>query len=389
MSNPSLNSPSSTSSAPAKARRKGSPARLVLWALLALVGVGLAVLLVLSVRVAIPAWAGYRAANNLLTQAQGGIENLDPDAVPRALAEADTALDGVAANLRPLHPLLRRLAFVPTWGSTLAAAPELLAVAQPLSDMANEIAPLTGEALAAPDMMARAAALATALAADPERIARLATHARAASEALEQVPVATLHPALAARLAAAAPLLERLPDLLPALPGLPTLLGMEAPHTILLLVQNNHELRPTGGFLTAVGTVTLDRGQVTALDFSDSYAVFRRGTNYPPPPPPLARYMQLPYLTFRDANWSPDLPTSAQIAGTLYTQDTGKSFDDVVTIDLDAVALIIAALSPLKLEGIETPVTGDNIVAIMKELWARPPDSEVAIDADLGAWWRE
>jgi hypothetical protein len=356
---------------------------------LALLAIALIILVVLAARVAVPAWRGYQAANDLLVQVQGGIDTLDPVAVEKSLREADAALDGVAESMAPFNPIVRRLGFVPTWGSTLAATPALLAVAQPLSNLALEVAPLTGAALEGEDTIARAAGLATALAAEPDRIERMAAHARAASHALAQVPVETLHPALAGRLAIAAPLLDRLPDLLPALPGLPTLLGMNEPHTLLMLVQNNHELRPTGGFITAVGRVTLDKGQITELRFNDSFQVFVPETDYPPPPPAMQRHMGIPYLTFRDANWSPDLPTTVQIAGTLYTQDTGQSFDDVITLDLNAVQLIIAALSPLKLEGIDEPVTGANIIGIMKQLWARPADVDVAIDADLGEWWRQ
>lgn len=392
MANSSLQPTSSTpAGAPQMAprARRRAPWRFVLWALLGILAAALAVLVVLAVRVAIPAWAGYRAAGALLDQAQGGLDTLDPDALTQSLTQADAALDAVATNLEPLHPLLRSLDFLPTWGGTLAATPELLAVAQPLSDLMGEVAPLSGSALGEADLLARGAALATALAADPERMARMADDARAASAALDQLPTESLHPQIAARLQIAAPLLQRLPDLLPAAAGLPTLLGMDAPHTLLLLVQNNHELRPTGGFLTAAGHVTLDKGQITDLQFSDSYAIFRYGNDYPPAPPAMQRFMQLPYLTFRDANWSPDLPTSAQIAGALYTQDTGLSYDSVVTVDLDAVQRIITALSPLHVEGIDEPITGDNILAIMKELWARPADADVALEEDVGKWWRE
>ncbi len=392
MANSSLQpTPSTPAGAPQRAarRRKRSPWRIVLWTLLALIAIPLAVLLVLGVRVAIPGYAGYRAAQSLLDQSQGGMQSLDPAALTQSLGQADAALDAVAANLQPLHPLLRSLDFVPTWGGTLAAAPELLAVAQPLSDLVDEVAPLLDETLGEEELIARAASFATALAADPARMERVADHARAASAALEQVDTGTLHPQIGARLAVVAPLLARLPELLPAVGGLPTLLGMDEPHTLLLLVQNNHELRPTGGFLTAAGQVTLDRGQVTDLQFSDSYAIFRYGNDYPPAPPAMQRFMALPYLTFRDANWSPDLPTSAQIAGALYTQDTGLTYDSVVTVDLDAVALIIDALSPLQIEGVAEAVTGDNILAIMKELWARPADADVALEEDVGSWWRE
>jgi hypothetical protein len=381
--------PPATSKANAPERRPRAAGRVLVWVILGVLGLALATLLVLALRVAIPAFAGYRAADALLDDAAGGLDSIDPQVLESSLLQADAALDSVAANLRPLQPLVRSLALLPTWGSTLAAAPELLAVAQPLSDLAREMAPLTAGALAEGDTLAQATALANALAADPERLARMQASLQAASQALAKTPVESLHPAIAARLEPLLPLLERAPALLPAVEGLPTLLGMDAPHHYLLLVQNNHELRPTGGFITAVGRLTLDKGEITDLRFSDSYRVFRPEYRYPPAPPAVERFMQIPYLTFRDANWSPDLPTSAAVASTFYSADTGLPVDSVITIDLDAVQTLIDALGPIRLEGVDEPITGANIVDIMKELWARPPESEAALDEDVGKWWRQ
>lgn len=167
-----------------------------------------------------------------------------------------------------------------------------------------------------------------------------------------------------------------LPQMLRAMPDLPVMLGMNKPHTYLILLQNNHELRPTGGFITAVGRITLEKGLVKAMEFDDSYSIFTLGAPYPAAPKAMQQYMQIPYLTLRDSNWSPDLLTTSSIAHTLYTMDTGLDFDTLVTVDLSAVEKIVAALGPLKLEGVDEEVTGENILEIMKELWARPADAD-------------
>lgn len=189
--------------------------------------------------------------------------------------------------------------------------------------------------------------------------------------------------------AAPSPFARALPELLRALPGVPEMLGMVKPHTYLILVQNNHELRPSGGFITAVGRVTLDKGRISAMDFADSYSIFTLGAPYPPAPKAMLEHMEIPYLTFRDSNWSPDLATTAAIARTLYTMDTGQDFDTLVTLDLNAAQGIVEALGPIHLEGVAEPVTGENIVEIMKELWARPLDSQATVETDATQWWRE
>mgnify|MGYP003381642051 CR=1 FL=1 len=36
----------------------------------------------------------------------------------------------------------------------------------------------------------------------------------------------------------------------------------------LVLVQNNHELRATGGFIAAIGKITLDQGKLVAVSYT-------------------------------------------------------------------------------------------------------------------------
>jgi hypothetical protein len=342
-------------------------------------------------RVVVPGYQGYQGAQALRTLAADGLEPDDAAQIEAAIAQIHGSVQELARGTQPVNPLLRALGGVTSYGGTIAETPELLQFGRAYTALANEVAPLLGSALSDGTTLERGAALAVALGSDPERLERMVTHAEAGAAAYVEIDADDLIPALADRFVAAGPLVAALPKLLPALPGLPTLLGMEEPHTLLVLVQNNNELRPTGGFITAVGRVTLDKGQIAEMDFQDSYAVFRYDAigDYPTAPLPLQKYMQIPYISFRDSNWSPDLPTTAAIARVIYSADTGAGFDDLVTLDLDAAQTLIAALSPIKLTGVDEPITGDNIIEIMRELWAQPPDSDVSITEDLGKWWRE
>jgi len=194
--------------------------------------------------------------------------------------------------------------------------------------------------------------------------------------------------------AQAAPDLMTLADVTRQLgPELPKLLGMDSPKTYLILVQNNHELRATGGFIAAIGRLTLDKGKVTELDFVDSYAIYRSDGDYPPAPAAMQQYMSLPILVMRDANWSPDFPTTAQVARTLYRSDTDRNVDGIVTVDLNAVKKIFGALGKLEIPGFDEPITGDNIEAQIVQLWERPAESDAAVGGNTAAefreWWQQ
>lgn len=172
-------------------------------------------------------------------------------------------------------------------------------------------------------------------------------------------------------------------------PLLPELLGMNGPATYLIIVQNNDELRPTGGFISAVGTLTMEQGGIAALDFVDSYDFYRAELAYPPAPLPMQRYMNIPILLLRDANWSPDLPTTAKLLRSLYRQHTGQEIDGIITVDLRAVELIISALEPLEIPETGEAITGATVIQQIKEMYSIPPSIEANIaEADLGAWWR-
>ena len=56
------------------------------------------------------------------------------------------------------------------------------------------------------------------------------------------------------------------------------------PKTYLILVENEDELRPTGGFITAVGKVVIWNGQLVDLNIADSYSVDDINKAYPAAP---------------------------------------------------------------------------------------------------------
>jgi len=122
----------------------------------------------------------------------------------------------------------------------------------------------------------------------------------------------------------------RLAELLPPLAGYPE------PRRYLILLQNNTEMRPTGGFIGTLGTVTVRDAEAVDLKAFDVYAIDGRAeaTLATTPPAPLARYLAATKWFLRDANWSPDFPTAARKAVELWRQEGAEGeFDGVIAID--------------------------------------------------------
>jgi hypothetical protein len=117
---------------------------------------------------------------------------------------------------------------------------------------------------------------------------------------------------------------------------LPALSGYPAPKNYLLLLQNNTELRPTGGFIGTLATVTVASTMAQDLKVSDVYALDGVGAANlkTVPPAPLAKYLSAPKWYLRDANWSPDFPTAAREVVDIYNQEGGaEKFDGVLAVD--------------------------------------------------------
>lgn len=161
------------------------------------------------------------------------------------------------------------------------------------------------------------------------------------------------------------PLME---DGLTAAIALPTFLGgsSEGPKTYLLLVQNEDELRPTGGFITAVGTAVLENGRIVSLDFMDSGSVDNWERPYPLAPWQLDHYMNSPVLVLRDANWFTDFPTTALYAETLYAYHNAHSVDGVIAFDQHMLVMLLQALGPVQVPGAMEAIDATNVIEFMR-----------------------
>ncbi len=162
----------------------------------------------------------------------------------------------------------------------------------------------------------------------------------------------------------------------------PQLLGADRPRTYLIILQNEDELRPTGGFISAAGRVTLDAGKIVTLTVNDAYQVDDFTKPYGDPPAPLWDIMGSQLWLFRDSNWSPDFPTSARQAIELYTYTQGGTFDGVIALNQNVVEALVGGLGSLTVDTGQ-PLTAQTIRAYMRNAWA--PSGQT----DVNAWYNQ
>jgi len=150
--------------------------------------------------------------------------------------------------------------------------------------------------------------------------------------------------------------------------ALPLALGADRPRTYLVLAQTSDDLRATGGFISSIGVVTVERGRITSFDFEKVYAA--EGIDVPSPadtsadhvspPAPLALYMGLGEWRLRDANWWADFPSTARQAARFWQSVRGTAVDGVIAFNEEALEAVLRAVGTVTLEG-GTAVTADNL----------------------------
>jgi len=154
---------------------------------------------------------------------------------------------------------------------------------------------------------------------------------------------------------------------------LPNILGHDAPRNYLLLAQNEDEIRATGGFISGVGLLTLDNGDILSLSFQDATtfdaeSIRTNSTAYDYPPQPLQELMGADYFLLRDANYWPDFPITAQKAIELYQIAQPESqIDGVIAIDQQFIAMLVEATGPITVANSDRVITGANTVQSFRD----------------------
>ncbi|MCB0115790.1 MAG: DUF4012 domain-containing protein [Caldilineaceae bacterium] len=334
------------------------------------------------------AWSAYGEAHALLALTEDGID-------VAALAAAQHHLDALADDTRilarslpPAATVAARLGVRRLLGVDVSAAQALLSAAHETTALAADFLAIVRASDADPVLPLPHYLLAAA-AAQPQAIAGLSGRAQAAQSALQAVDADMLPPSLAGPLRTVQPAAGLLEPALLLSPYASHLLGYGEAARYLVLVQNNHELRAAGGFLSGVALVTLADGRLTDLAFSDSYAVDNLAVAHPAAPPAMQRYLDAPLIFLRDTNWSPDFPVSARTAQAVYARDQGVHVDGVVSVDMHALALALDAVGPLTMSDWPEPITADNVQQVMMALWQAPVTTEERIDTDIVDWWLE
>ncbi len=312
----------------------------------------------------------------LQSMLDGGITQLEGDEIESLVLDVRQDILTIESETIVFYPLLTRLEWIPTVGPMLAITPQLLDMATggietgayairglkpafeilkddslssdaqiaALLQVVNQAAPDINQAHISFQEVIQGRKAITNIEAQPERIQSLFMLAD------EWLPIAD--------------------DGLKFLTVAPEIAGVNGPKNYLILAQNEDEIRGTGGFISGSGVITIEQGKVSSIAFQDAYRVDDFSKPYGNPPEGLEDAMGFELFLFRDANFWPDFPTSAQQSMALFSYGLGlPELDGVIAFNQTFLSHILQITGPVAIPENNVTLTSGNVKQALRNAW--------------------
>ena len=152
--------------------------------------------------------------------------------------------------------------------------------------------------------------------------------------------------------------------------------GGEGLRRYLLVFQNPHEIRPTGGFLGSFALIDVKDGKIVNIDVpaGGSYDLQGQLNEYVEPPTPLL--LSNKRWEFQDANWFPDFPASAEKMMWFYRHSRDITVDGVIAINSSVLERLLSIFGPISDEKRNLTITSENAIAQIQKIVEEGPEKK-------------
>ena len=332
---------------------------------------------------AVQSMRSYRTQAESLLAA--GPAQIDGDQAEALISGVRQDVLTIKSELEIFMPLLTRLEWLPKYGPTLAIAPQLLEMADAGTETAvlvsRSLKPaldiLQSENLSGEDQLS--ALLQVVDQAEPD-IQQAINSLQTVIEAQAAIDNRAAQPERVQRLLdLSSEWLPMASDGLKLLTILPEIAGINGQKSYLILAQNEDEIRATGGFISGAGVMTVDNGRLLSFSFQDAYKVDDFTKPYGDPPAALYEVMGFELFLFRDSNFWPDFPTSAQQAMLLYSYGLDLAeLDGAIAFNQSFLSHLLKATGPITIPEGNITITSANVEKTLQTSW----------EAGAGESWR-
>ncbi len=171
-----------------------------------------------------------------------------------------------------------------------------------------------------------------------------------------------------------AALVDDLHDLADVMDALGSIIGEEEFRRYLLVFQNNHEIRPTGGFIGSMAVADVQKGKLMDITVpgGGSYDLQGQLDTYLSPPIPLQLVNYRWH--FHDANWFADFKVSAEKLMWFYEHSRESTVDGVIALNASVLERLLQVLGPVS--------AGDGHMVLAQERALSDIQYAVEVDYD-------
>ncbi|MEA1926428.1 MAG: DUF4012 domain-containing protein [Patescibacteria group bacterium] len=137
----------------------------------------------------------------------------------------------------------------------------------------------------------------------------------------------------------------------------------------LVLLQNDMELRPGGGFLGQYAVVKVKNGEVISTFIEDANLLDERIHTRVASPYPFRRMMSIKKWKFRDSNFSPDFSENAEKAKYFYRlAGRSSNFDGVVSINSSVLDRVLGLTGSINVPGYGVYEAGSAVIKLEDQI---------------------
>ncbi len=143
---------------------------------------------------------------------------------------------------------------------------------------------------------------------------------------------------------------------------LPELMGLDGKRRdYVVLLQNEMELRPGGGFIGAYGILSWEGGKLLNFEVKDVYEADGQLKGHVEPPEEIKKYLGEAGWFMRDANWQASFPAVSKDIQWFLEKETGRKVDGVVGINLSVVKGILGVVGEIYIPDFKEKINKDNL----------------------------
>src|SRR3989344_6233561 len=132
-------------------------------------------------------------------------------------------------------------------------------------------------------------------------------------------------------------------------------------YDVVVILQNNLELRPSGGFMGSYARVVTDEKGIRDIKIQDIYVPDGQSVGHGEPPYPIQEAFGQGWWKLRDANWDVDFASAAATTKWFLEQGGEPRIDGLVAVNQSTVAKLLDVVGPISLVTYDETVTAGNL----------------------------